>query len=83
VAGQELAGGIRPEAVHHVVDALGDAHGVHHLAQQGGGLGVSSEGLTTTALPQARAGPTFQVISSSGRFHGQTTPTTPTGRRTA
>ncbi|OIQ66959.1 hypothetical protein GALL_514680 [mine drainage metagenome] len=45
--------------------------------------GVSSEGLTTTALPQARAGPTFQVISSSGRFQGQTTATTPLGTRRA
>jgi hypothetical protein len=45
--------------------------------------GVSSDGLTITVLPQASAGPTFQVISSSGRFHGQTTPTTPTGERSA
>jgi len=43
--------------------------------------GVSSEGLTTTALPHASAGPTFQVMSSSGRFQGQITPTTPTGLR--
>ncbi|MDT4841636.1 hypothetical protein D3C85_241060 [compost metagenome] len=45
--------------------------------------GVSSEGLTTTVLPQASAGPTFQVMSSSGRFHGHTTPITPSGERTA
>ncbi len=45
--------------------------------------GVSSEGLTTTVLPQASAGPTFQVISSSGRFQGHTTATTPSGERTA
>ena len=44
--------------------------------------GVSSEGLTTTVLPQASAGPTFQVISSSGRFQGQTTAITPRGTRT-
>ena len=44
--------------------------------------GVSSEGLTTTVLPQASAGPTFQVMSSSGRFHGQTTAMTPRGTRT-
>jgi hypothetical protein len=43
--------------------------------------GVSSDGLTMTALPQASAGPTFQVISKSGRFHGQTTATTPFGLR--
>jgi hypothetical protein len=45
--------------------------------------GVSSEGFTTTVLPQASAGPTFHVISSSGRFHGQITATTPLGRRIA
>ena len=44
--------------------------------------GVSSEGLTTTALPQASAGATFQVSSSSGRFQGDITPITPSGLRT-
>jgi hypothetical protein len=43
--------------------------------------GDSSDGLTTTVLPQARAGPTFQVINMKGAFHGQTTPITPLGRR--
>jgi hypothetical protein len=46
-------------------------------------LGVSSEGLTTTVLPQASAGPTFQVISSNGRFQGLITAMTPLGRRSA
>ena len=46
-------------------------------------VGVSSDGLTTTVLPQANAGPTFQVISSNGRFQGLITPITPLGRRTA
>ncbi len=32
--------------------------------------GVSSDGFTTTALPQASAGASFHVSSSSGRFHG-------------
>ena len=45
--------------------------------------GVSSDGLTTTVLPQASAGPTFQVISSSGRFHGEITAITPLGVRSA
>ncbi len=43
--------------------------------------GVSSDGFTTTQLPQASAGATFQVISSSGRFQGHTTATTPRGAR--
>ncbi|MNJ61845.1 hypothetical protein D3C77_576550 [compost metagenome] len=46
-------------------------------------VGVSSDGLTTTVLPQASAGPTFQVISMNGAFHGQTTPITPLGLRIA
>ena len=44
--------------------------------------GVSSDGLTITVLPHAKAGPTFQVINSKGKFHGQTTPITPLGRLT-
>ncbi len=35
--GQELAGRVRPEAVHDVVDALRHAGLVHHLAEQGRG----------------------------------------------
>src|SRR6266404_1283093 len=41
--------------------------------------GVSSDGFTTTVLPQASAGATFHVISSSGRFQGQKTAITPFG----
>ena len=37
---------------------------------------------TLITVTQARAGATFQVISSSGRFHGLTTATTPLGLRT-
>src|SRR5450830_1552869 len=44
--------------------------------------GDSSDGLATTVLPQASAGATFQVNSSSGRFHGEMMPTTPSGLRT-
>src|SRR5690606_41922205 len=43
--------------------------------------GVVSDGLTTTVLPKASAGATFQVISSSGRFQGQITAITPRGVR--
>ena len=42
-------------------------------------MGVSSEGLMTIVFPAASAGPSFQVVSSSGEFHGNTAPTTPTG----
>ena len=45
--------------------------------------GVSSEGFATMVLPQASAGASFQVSSSSGRFQGAITPTTPSGFRIA
>jgi hypothetical protein len=71
------------EAVHDVVDALGDAHAFITSPSRAPCQGVSSDGFTTTVLPQARAGPTFQVISRKGAFHGLITPTTPLGRRMA
>ena len=43
--------------------------------------GACSDGLITTVHPAARAGATFQVISSSGEFHGVIAATTPTGSR--
>src|SRR5215470_4059608 len=43
--------------------------------------GACSEGLTTMVQPAASAGATFQVISSSGEFHGVIAATTPTGSR--
>ena len=39
--------------------------------------GVSSEGLSTTALPAASAAPTFHEAITSGKFHGVIAPTTP------
>ena len=43
--------------------------------------GVWLAGLMITVLPQARAGATFQVASSSGKFQGTIAATTPTGSR--
>ena len=43
--------------------------------------GVSGEGLRTTVLPQASAGPSFQAAMTSGKFHGTMRPHTPTGSR--
>ncbi|MNH39094.1 hypothetical protein D3C79_1002140 [compost metagenome] len=43
--------------------------------------GDFSEGLSTTELPVARAGPSFQQAISSGKFHGTMAATTPTGSR--
>ena len=40
---------------------------------------VNSDGLATIVQPAASAGASFHVISSTGKFHGVITPTTPTG----
>jgi hypothetical protein len=44
---------------------------------------VVSAGLRTTVLPVARAGAIFQASMSSGKFHGMTWPTTPSGEPAA
>ena len=41
--------------------------------------GVVSAGLSTTVLPQARAGAIFHASISSGKFQGMTWPATPMG----
>ena len=41
---------------------------------------VVSAGLSTTVLPQARAGAIFQASIIKGKFHGMTWPATPSGR---
>lgn len=43
--------------------------------------GVSPAGLSTTALPTAKAGATERFDSCIGKFHGEITATTPTGSR--
>ena len=42
---------------------------------------ASGAGLSTTALPKAKAGAAFQIGMASGKFHGVTSPATPRGRR--
>ena len=42
--------------------------------------GVVSAGLSTTVLPVASAGASFQLAMSIGKFHGMTWPATPSGR---
>jgi hypothetical protein len=37
--------------------------------------------LSTTVLPAASAGPSFQLVNISGKFHGTIWPTTPSGSR--
>ena len=41
--------------------------------------GVISAGLSTTVLPAASAGPSFQAAMTSGKFQGTMMPTTPSG----
>jgi hypothetical protein len=43
--------------------------------------GVISAGFITMVLPAASAGAIFQLVNISGKFHGTTWPTTPTGSR--
>ena len=43
--------------------------------------GVSGDGLISTALPSASAGAITRMPSTSGKFHGVITPTSPTGTR--
>ena len=43
--------------------------------------GDCSAGLSTTLLPVASAGATFQAAMCSGKFHGTTAATTPKGSR--
>src|SRR5437868_5376515 len=40
---------------------------------------VNSDGFATMVHPAASAGASFQVIKRTGKFHGVSTPTTPTG----
>jgi hypothetical protein len=42
-------------------------------------LEVAGAGLSTTALPVAKAGPIFQIAMMNGKFHGVIDPTTPIG----
>ena len=44
-------------------------------------IGVSGDGLSTTALPSASAGATTRMPRMSGKFHGVIAPTTPRGMR--
>jgi hypothetical protein len=37
--------------------------------------------LSTTVFPAASAGPIFQLVNMSGKFHGTIWPTTPIGAR--
>jgi len=41
--------------------------------------GVSGAGFSTTVLPAASAGPSFDRLSMNGKFHGVIAPQTPTG----
>ena len=43
--------------------------------------GVSGDGLSRTTLPSAIAGAITRMPSTSGKFHGVMTPTSPTGSR--
>src|SRR6202046_4459393 len=60
---------------------LGRPAASHSLAPSSPSSGACSSGLSTTALPAARAGAIFQTITSRGMFHGTIAATTPSGSR--
>ena len=53
----------------------------HSSPRRSAESGVSSAGLSTTVLPQASAGPSFQLAMLRGKFQGTMVPTTPSGSR--
>ena len=79
VLGQRRARRVRPVAVDDVEHAGRQARLDREPGQHRRRGGVSSAGLSTTVLPQASAGATFQVSSISGKFHGAIAATTPAG----
>ena len=75
-------GGARlAEAGDDVDHAVGQPASATSSARRSADSGVCSAGLSTTVLPVASAGPSFQAAISSGKFHGMIWPTTPTGSR--
>ena len=59
----------------------GNPTSVASLATSSIDADVTSEGLTTTVLPAASAGPAAIIVRNTGEFHGVTTATTPSGSR--
>ncbi len=70
---------VRPSPVRMLTTPGGSPTSWHSSAKASAVSGVNSAGLSTTVLPQASAGATFQASISSGKFQGMTWPTTPTG----
>ena len=68
-------------AGHDVQHARRQARFDRQFAQAQAVSGVCSAGFNTMVLPQASAGPSFHEASSSGKFQGTISPTTPTGSR--
>ncbi len=70
---------VRPSPVMMLTTPGGSPTSAHSSAKASAVSGVNSAGLSTTVLPQAIAGAIFHASISSGKFHGMTWPTTPTG----
>ena len=71
-----------PEAVHHVEHAGGQPGLGASRAKAQAVAGVSSDGLSTAAFPQSRAGNTFQATLAMGVLAAMMSPATPSGWRT-
>lgn len=76
VADEIVAHGI-PGSLHDIEQPGRKPRLDRQLCEAQRAVGVISEGLTTTALPAARAGPTFHAVVTIGKFHGMTSPITP------
>ena len=76
--GERLAG-LEAEAVDDVEHARGQQVADQLHRAPGCDAGVCSAGLSTTQLPAASAGASFQTAISIGKFHGMIWPTTPSG----
>lgn len=69
-------------AAHHQVEhSRWPARAVQDVGDGPGAAGTRSAGLSTTTLPQARAGVIFQAGIAMGKFQGVIRLTTPTGSR--
>ena len=76
--GERLAG-LEAEAVDDVEHALAAADRRSARPSTRIDAGVCSAGFSTTQLPAASAGASFQQAIRSGKFHGMIWPTTPSG----
>src|SRR3954447_8070044 len=70
---------VRPSPVTTLTSPAGTPASSHTRASARGASGVTSDGLSTIALPAMSAGPTLRAKIAAGKFHGMMATTTPYG----